>query len=96
MCRTTNIIHRQKSWLDLTNEKIAERMRGDGIQVTGDAVQKYFGAGSGVPLDNLGSFLRALGLKVVTVDTPDIGPEEFKALKMFAGKYLTGNDPIDS
>lgn len=92
MSRVTNLIHRQKSELDLTNDKIAERMRGDGIQVTGDAVQKYFGSSTGVPLDSLGSFLRALGLKVVPSGAPDVSPEEFKALKMFAGKYLTAGE----
>lgn len=92
MCRTTNLIHKQKSELDLTNERIADRMTADGIKVSGDAVQKYFGAGGGVPLDNLGAFLRALGLKVVTTDTPDISPKEFEALKLFAGNYLTKSE----
>lgn len=92
MSRVSNLIHRQKSELDLTNEKIAERMRGEGIQVTGDAVQKYFGSSSGIPLDSLGSFLKALGLKVVPRDAPDVSAEEFKALKMFAGKYLTAGE----
>lgn len=92
MCKTTNLIHRQKSGLDLTNEKIAERMRGDGIQMTGDAVQKYFSAGSGVPLDNLDAFLGALGLKVVLAEMPELSLKEYQALKMFAGMYLNENE----
>lgn len=95
MCRTTNLIHRQKSGLDLTNEKIAERMRGDGVQVMGDAVQKYFAASSGVPLDNLGSFLLALGLKVVPAEMPELSLAEYQALKMFAVRHLTANDAGD-
>lgn len=89
MCRTTNIIFSQKTKLDLTNEAIAKAMTGYGVQVSGEAVQKYFSGSSGVPLDNLGAFLRTLGLKIVFSDTPDISPDEHRALKMFAGKYLT-------
>lgn len=89
MCRTTNLIHRQKSGLDLTNEKIAEKMRGAGVQVTGDAVQKWFVSSSGVPLENLGPFLRALGLKVVPMEMPEVSGNEYSALKLLAGKYLT-------
>ena len=95
MCRTTNLVFAQKGKLDLTNETIAKAMTGDGVQVSGEAVQKYFSGSSGVPLDNLGAFLRTLGLKVVMADTPDINPDEFKALKMFAGKYLTAGDQQD-
>lgn len=94
MCRTTNLIFSQKGKLDLTNESIAKAMTATGVQVSGEAVQKYFSGSSGVPLDNLGAFLRTLGLKIVFSDNPDITADEYRALKMFAGKYLTvGEDP---
>jgi hypothetical protein len=94
MCRTTNLIFSQKGKLDLTNESISKAMTANGVQVSGEAVQKYFSGSSGVPLDNLGAFLRTLGLKIVFSDNPDITADEYRALKMFAGKYLTvGEDP---
>ena len=95
MCRTTNLILAQKAKLDLTNESIAKDMVKHGVQISGEAVQKYFSGGSGIPLDNLGAFLRTLGIKVVLSDTPDITNAELSALKMFAGKYLTSNEDAD-
>lgn len=95
MCRTTNLIFSQKGKLDLTNESIARDMQGHGVQVSGEAVQKYFSGGSGVPLDNLGAFLKVLGLKIVLSDNPDISMEEYNALKLFAGKHLTKTGGAD-
>jgi hypothetical protein len=95
MCRTTNLVFAQKGKLDLTNEYIAKAMTGDGVPVSGEAVQKYFSGSSGVPLDNLGAFLRTLGLKVVAADMPEVSTQEYQALKMLAGKYLTAGDDQD-
>ncbi len=88
MCRTVNLIHRKKSESDLNNDGISKAMTARGTAVSGDMVQKYFSGSSGVPVDNLGAFLHALGLKVVDENSPDISPEEYTALKLFAGKHL--------
>lgn len=95
MCRTTNMVFAQKGKLDLTNESIARAMTGDGIQVSGEAVQKYFSGSSGVPLDNLSAFLRTLGLKVVMADMPEVTLQEYQALKLFAAKFLTVGEDQD-
>lgn len=92
MCQTLNFIHLKKSKNDLTNADISKHMTAKGTQVSGDMVQKYFSGGAGVPIENLGPFLSALGLKVVDSKNPDVDAEEFKALKMFAGKYLNESE----
>jgi len=92
MCKTVNLIYKQKSALDLKNKDIANKMQGEGIQVGDDMVGKYFSGASGVPLDNLGAFLRSLGLKVVEADHPDVSIDEYKALKLLAGQYLKPSD----
>lgn len=92
MCRTANLIHRKKSEKDLTNQDIAKAMQGQSVQVSADMVQKYFSGSSGVPLENLGPFLRALGLKVVDINCPEIDPEEYKWICRTAARQLNGND----
>lgn len=88
MCRTVNLIHKQKSELDLKNKDISNKMQGEGVHVGEDMVGKYFSGSSGVPIDNLGAFLRALGLKVVEANHPDMSAEEIQALRLLAGRYL--------
>ena len=95
MCRTTNLIFSQKAKLDLTNESISKAMTANGVQVSGEAVQKYFSGSSGVPLDNLGAFLRTLGLKIVLSETPDISADEYRLLKIFAVKHLSAGENAD-
>lgn len=95
MCRTINLIFAQKVKMDLTNESISKAMTAAGVQVSGEAVQKYFSGSSGVPLDNLGAFLRTLGLKIVLSDTPDITAEEYRLLKIYAVKHLTAGDDAE-
>jgi hypothetical protein len=88
MYRTINMIHRNKAMLDLTNEAIAKRMSGDGVQVVGDTVQKIFAGHSGIPIDNLESFLRALGLKVVDESEVSMSADKHRALMLLAAEAL--------
>lgn len=78
-----------KAKKDLTNDEIAHRM-GALLHkpVSGDSVQKYFSNAAGIPLDNLGAFLTAMGLKVVSEDQEVISSEKLKALKLFALESL--------
>lgn len=88
MCSTENLIHRQKSVLDLNNDQIAGLMTAAGQKVSGDMVQKIFSGNAGVTVDKIGAFLQSLRLKVVSADDVVIPAAEHDALRLFAIKGL--------
>lgn len=94
VCKTLNLIHKQKSRLDLTNEAIARAMSGHlGESVSKESVGHYFTHNSGVPLEKLGAFLNSLGLKVVEKNSPDITLAKLRALEVLAREALSLDDP---
>ena len=93
MCTIENMIHRQKSQLDLKNEAIAELMQRAGHQVSGSQIQKIFSGESGITVDKIGAFLQALGLRVIGTDDKVMPHAEYQALAVFARKAL--GDMVD-
>lgn len=84
------LIHRRKSELDLTNSKIAGTMAAlsGGEKISPEAVGHYFTGEAGVPIDRIGPFLGALGLRVVRDDEVSVSREKLKVLSTLAIEAL--------
>lgn len=93
MCDVENLIHRRRAELKLTQEDIAEKMTGYlGEPIQGGSVGQYLTGYTGVPLEKIGAFLCALGLKVVNENEICLTPDIYNGLNAFARKYLEGTE----
>lgn len=80
-----NIVFNKKGRLDLTNEKLAEKMSGVlGEKISKEGVGHYFTDSAGVPLKKWDALLKALKLKLVDEEVICLTPEEFAAYQLFA------------
>lgn len=84
-----NLILRRKSELDLTNNDIATRMTASiGEKVSPESIGHYFTGTAGIPLEKIGPFLEAIGLKVVRSDETLVSPDKLAALQTLAKEAL--------
>ena len=89
MCNVENLMHRRRAELKLTQDDIAAKMSGYlGEKILGGSVGQYLTGYTGVPIDKIGAFLDALGLKVVNNDAICLSPDIYNGLNAFARKYL--------
>lgn len=84
-----NLIHRRKSELDLSNGDIAALMTAAlGEKVSPESVGHYFTGAAGIPIEKVGTFIEALGLKIVRSDEMLISPDKLAALQTLAKEAL--------
>lgn len=83
------LILRRKSELDLTNGDIATKMTAAiGEKVSSESIGHYFTGTAGIPIEKIGPFLGALGLRVVRDDEVSISREKLKVLSALAIEAL--------